>query len=297
MAYLDIDNLYKNQDIFLFRECYALEKIHGTSTHISWTRVVTVPAVGHQLRFFAGGCKHADFVALFDAAVLRDRFVALGHEKVVVFGEAYGGKMQGMSDTYGKQLRFVAFEVKIGESWLAVPDAEDVAQQLGFGFVHYKKIPATLEAIEAERDAPSVQAERNGIEGTKMREGVVLRPLIELRKNNGDRIVAKHKAEKFRETKTPRPVDAEKLAVLKEVEGIAAEWVTEMRMSHVLDAFGPDVGMEQTAAVIRAMIGDVEKESIGEVEMSKAARTAIGRRTAGMLKARLQSRLAARGGD
>jgi intein/homing endonuclease len=30
MAYLHhLDNLYKNQDILMFKECYALEKIHG----------------------------------------------------------------------------------------------------------------------------------------------------------------------------------------------------------------------------------------------------------------------------
>jgi hypothetical protein len=31
MAYLHIENLYKARDIMLFRECYAMEKIHGTS--------------------------------------------------------------------------------------------------------------------------------------------------------------------------------------------------------------------------------------------------------------------------
>jgi hypothetical protein len=30
MGYLHIDNLYKSQDILLFKRCYALEKIHGT---------------------------------------------------------------------------------------------------------------------------------------------------------------------------------------------------------------------------------------------------------------------------
>jgi len=37
MAYLDIDNLYKEQRILMFKECYAMEKIHGTSAHLSYT--------------------------------------------------------------------------------------------------------------------------------------------------------------------------------------------------------------------------------------------------------------------
>ena len=36
MSYMHIDNLYKNQDILLFKECYALEKIHGTSAGLEF---------------------------------------------------------------------------------------------------------------------------------------------------------------------------------------------------------------------------------------------------------------------
>jgi len=59
MAYLDIDNLYKNQEILKFKECYAMEKIHGTSAHISYK--------DGFLSFFSGGSNHETFVALFDS--------------------------------------------------------------------------------------------------------------------------------------------------------------------------------------------------------------------------------------
>ena len=58
MAYLHIDNLYKNQDILLFKECYALEKIHGTSAHISFD--------GSEVKYFSGGEKYEKFVADFN---------------------------------------------------------------------------------------------------------------------------------------------------------------------------------------------------------------------------------------
>lgn len=35
MAYMHIENLYANQTILESKECYAMEKIHGTSAHIS----------------------------------------------------------------------------------------------------------------------------------------------------------------------------------------------------------------------------------------------------------------------
>jgi hypothetical protein len=284
MSYMNIDNLYKAKDILLFRECWALEKIDGTSAHVAWKY--------GAVRFFSGGTKHETFITLFDAAALTAKFTELGHPEVVVFGEAYGGKTQGKSDTYGKAPRFVAFEVKIGESWLCVTDAEKVVLSLGLDFVPYERCKTDLEAIDAMRDKPSVQAVKCGITEPRKREGIVLRPFIELRKNNGARIIAKHKAEDERETKTPRSVNPDKLKVLAEAQAIADEWVTEMRLSHVLQAF-PDYGMEQAGAIISAMIADVEREGAGEIVPSPEAKREIGRRTALMLKARLRNALAA----
>ncbi|KKK82628.1 hypothetical protein LCGC14_2801480, partial [marine sediment metagenome] len=82
MAYQHIDNLYKNQDILLFTECYAMEKIHGTSAHISYNK--------GELKFFAGGGNYDNFVALFNIEDLKKRFdeVIIGNETVVVYGES-----------------------------------------------------------------------------------------------------------------------------------------------------------------------------------------------------------------
>lgn len=282
MSYLHINNLYKDQTILMFRECYALEKIHGTSAHISWNE--------GEIRYFAGGEKHETFKGLFSEGLLHERFIQLGHPKVVVYGEAYGGSCQGMNQTYGPKLQFVAFEVKIGESWLSVPQAEEIAAMLGLDFVPYVKCSTDLAVLDAERDKPSAQAVKCGIEEPRKREGVVLRPLIETTKNNGQRIIAKHKGADFQETKTPRPIDLEKLAVLKDAEAIAEEWVTPMRLTHVLQRF-TNAGIEQTREVIFAMIEDVEREGAGEIITSPGARRAIGKRAAMLFKDRLQDAL------
>lgn len=281
MSYMHIDNLYKNQDILLFKECYAMEKIHGTSAHISWN--------DGEIKFFSGGTKHDDFVKLFDG-LLQDKFYALGQNKVVVYGEAYGGKCQGMSVTYGKDLRFVAFEVKIDDSWLNVPVAENICKDLGLDFVHYVRVPTDIETLNLQRDSWSIQSVKNGIEGLHKREGIVLRPVIEVTKNNGSRIIAKHKSEEFQETKTPRSTDKDKLQVMAKAEEIAEEWVTPMRLTHVLQSF-PEAGIEQTGAIISAMIEDVEREAKDEIIESSDARRAIGRKTAIMFKDRLKESL------
>lgn len=277
MGYMHIDNLYKFQDVLLFKEVYAMEKIHGTSAHIAWKN--------KQVRFFSGGVKHKNFCKLFSEEELTEAFIELGQDEVVIFGEAYGGKCQKMSDTYGKELKFVAFEVKIGDHWLDVPVAERVATRMGFEFVHYVKVPATIEAVNTERDKPSVQAARNGMGEGKMREGIVIRPLKEFICKNGKRVVAKHKGEKFSETRTPREVSPEKAKILSEANEIALEWATDMRLAHILDKLkGQNKILDEklTKDVIMSMFEDVEREGRGEIVMSKEAKKAIGSRTAQM---------------
>ena len=303
MSYLHIENLYKDQTIFLFKECYALEKIHGTSAHISWKDGrdnITGAQTGGVLHFSSGGSKHVTFVKLFDEAALRAGFRAMGHPDVMIYGESYGGSQQGQKWRYGSALRFIAFEVRIGEHWLAVPQAEDVCKKLGLEFVHYVKVPVTVDALNAERDAPSEQAKRNGVEGDQPREGVVLRPLIELRGNDGERILSKHKRDEERETASPRPVEVDpaRLAILTKATEIADEWVTPTRLTHVLDKLetdGKKLGMEQMKDIIAAMAEDVLREGAGEIVDSKEARTAIGKKTATLMKRLLEARLAAMG--
>lgn len=226
MGYINIQNLYANQDILLFKECYALEKIHGSSAHISFNLIEP-----NKINYHSGGEKNTKFVALFDQQKLLEVFPNFGVSKIVVFGEAYGGVMQHMSHTYGKELKFIVFDIRMDDNWLNVPNAESVAKTLGLEFVYYEKISTSLEEIDKQRDADSVQAVRNGMGTGHKREGVVLRPLIELTKNNGERVCAKHKIKAFCETATERKVDdPEKLKILEDAEAIANEWVTYMRL-------------------------------------------------------------------
>lgn len=298
MSYADIDNLYKNQEILLFRECFAMEKIHGTSAYVTWRE----PNGNRQLTFFSGGMSHDAFVALFNAEELTKKLVEMQQPEVTIYGEAYGGKCQKMSATYGKSLRFIAFDVNISGNWLSIPQAEEVAKALGLEFVHYVRISTDLAAIDAQRDAPSEQAFRNGCADRndpatfKKREGTVLRPIIEVRKNNGERIVAKHKREDFQERKSqPEVADPEKLKVLADAQAIADEWVNEMRLAHVLDhvraAKQKELGMEDTPDIIKEMLADVSKEAKGEIVESKESRKAISGKTVQMFKDFLKNSL------
>jgi hypothetical protein len=286
MGYLHIENLYKNQEILLFKECYALEKIHGTSANVSWN--------GSVLSFHSGGESHTRFISLFDAAAIQTKLIDLGFKdrKVTVYGEAYGGSQQGMSHTYGAVLKFAAFDVCLDEGvWLTVPEAAEFCKGLGIEFVHFVKISTDMKDLDAQRDADSEQAIRNGVGVGKKREGVVLRPLIELTKSTGTRIITKHKRDEFRETASPRVVDdPAKLKVLEDANKIAAEWVTVTRLEHVLDKI-PDHGMEKIPAIIAAMVEDVTREAKGEIVDNDATRKAIRAKTVTMYKDYLKSKI------
>ena len=301
MAYAKIPNLYKGQSILMFKEVFALCKVHGSSSHITFKNICDVqpdfpqPSIFHEeLNFYAGGVKHDLFVKLFDDK-LFDKFreivdYSLRQEiSVTVYGEVYGGKCQKMSKVYGP-LNFIAFEVKIGDTWLNVPDAEEFVLKLGLTFVPYERIPCTLEAIDRERDRPSVVAQWNGMGDNHIREGVVLRPLEEMTKNNGQRIMCKHKRDEFMETRTPRKVDPTKLKVLSEAKEVANEWATNRRLEHVLDKIEePDI--TKMGEILKAMVEDIRAESTGEIEWSREVSKAICSKTAVMYKERLNENL------
>jgi hypothetical protein len=263
MGYLHVDNLYKDQQILQFKRVYALEKVHGTSAHVSWK--------DGKLGFFSGGESYDRFVSLFDHEELVRKFTdKFGQDDrtIIVYGEAYGGKQQGMSATYGPDLRFVAFDVLIGDCWLQVEHAHSVCRHLGLEFVDYEQIDSTLAEIDRCRDLPSTQAARNGVPNWEatIREGVVLRPVFEVTLNNGRRLIAKHKRDEFRESKSPRVErDPTQVEAKLRMDAFVEEHVTPRRFEHVVDQLIREredklVQMQDIPALIKLMREDILRE-------------------------------------
>lgn len=275
MGYRHIENLYKDQKIMLFRECYALEKIHGTSAHIKWTW-------GQPLHFFSGGVPHLAFVNIFDQEKLLSLIAKnprLDGGDFTIYGEAYGGKCQGMKETYGEALRFTAFEVERAGKWFGVERAEEFVRSLELDFVPYEKCSTDIDSLNYQRDRDSLVAVKPGC----MREGVVLRSPVEFQ---DPRIIVKHKRPEFSERASKRdtnPDPAVQLA-LDTANVIADEWVTDMRLTHVLDKMEGERDMSRVPDVIFAMTEDVLREGKGEFEDCREVRKAIGKRAATLYK-------------
>lgn len=273
MGYLSIENLYRRNYLF---ECYALEKIDGTSAHILYKN--------DDISTFGGCVKPSQFEALFDKEALlakfRERFKT--DDEVYVHGEAYGGKIQGMSHTYGPDLRFTAFDVKGNGRFWSVVGAEEFVKYLGLDFVPYERGPLTKEWLDEQRDRPS----RVAIYPDKIAEGIVVRPIHEYQDANGGRIwIAKHKRPEFSEHKKPREITQDELQVVSDANLIADDWVTERRLDHVLQK-NPFSSSHDIGNVLKAMVDDVKKESDGEIVWSKEVNKAINRKTVELLKTR-----------
>jgi len=288
MGYQHINNTYKDKRILAFKHVYALEKVHGTSAHIGYRKDED------KLFFYSGGENHDKFVALFNQDDLLQRFRTLVEEhavnRICLYGEAYGGKQQGMSHTYGPTLHFIAFDCNVDEKWLSVTQSETVAMALGVEFVPYELIETTDDALNFERDRDSIVAIRRGMGEGKKREGVVLRPPFEVTTNNGERICAKHKREDFSEHKSKRSLDVDP-AVLENAEAIAEEWCVMNRLHHVIQHLtvnGVSPTMSDMGKIVHEMIADIYREAKGEIVESKHVERAIGTKTVKLFKQHLK---------
>ena len=296
MTDLHINNLGKDDKVLLFKEVWATEKVHGTSAHVAWN------PDQKQIVYFSGGASAENFRALFDEA-FEERFMKLVDQngkdvEVVVYGEAYGGKMQGMRLTYGDELRFIVFEVRVGGHWLSFDKVRTVAGELSLEVVPGEVIPCTEEALTECRNRPSEVSAMRGCRGNTdrfgncppLREGIVIRPLVEMRANDGSRVIAKFKNKDFSERTSRKDADfpSEKKQELMRAEEAAREFTTETRLEHVLDALGlSDPKIQDTPDVIRGMVEDILREGAGEVEDTKPLRSAIGKIAVRLFKTKL----------
>jgi len=307
MGYRKIPNLYKDNRIFDFKDCYALEKIHGSSAHVTITRKRELmlgclqknATMNDEVNYFCGGCNAIVFKEIFDTQKILELFeenfpkeAKDGEHTIQFYGEGYGGKMQKMSGTYGPDLKFIVFEVLLNNQILKVPQGEKLAKKFGLEFVSYKMLKNfTVEDLNTQRDAESVQAIRNGMGTGKTSEGIVIRTINELNDYYGHTIITKHKSEKFSELKTPRKVTRtpQELAVIREAKLIAEEWCTPMRLEHILQKYPKLPDMTETGNIIKTMQQDIYTEGKGEIVECRDTLGAIARKTARLFKEKLQN--------
>ncbi len=110
---------------------------------------------------------------------------------VCLYGEGYGAGIQ-KGGCYREDKGFVLFDIKIGDLWLRREDVEDIATKLGIDVVPVIGQGTLYEGISLVKDCLHRKW------GSFTMEGIVARPMEELRTRRGDRVITKIKHVDFK---------------------------------------------------------------------------------------------------
>lgn len=168
------------------------EKIDGTNIRIHWD--------GHQVSF-GGRTDRAQIPAdlvnrlneLFggetNAQMFEQKF---GETEVTLYGEGYGAKIQKGGGLYKSDgVDFILFDVRVGNVWLHRYSVEDIAKAFGI-----EVVPIILRG-DIDDAVDFVKSKPMSTIGTAPMEGLVGRPMEELRDRRGNRVIVKLKVRDF----------------------------------------------------------------------------------------------------
>lgn len=170
------------------------EKIDGTNIGVVWD--------GHKVSF-QGRTERADIPKhllerlneLFGGNETEELFEQVfGEKEVILFGEGYGHKIQKVGDLYNQYgCDFILFDVYIPEKdlYLERANVESIAKTFGIGVVPIVGMGSLRDAVEYVKEG------YNSFLGSCKMEGIVCRPLVEIRNREGKRVIVKIKYHDF----------------------------------------------------------------------------------------------------
>ena len=110
----------------------------------------------------------------------------------ILYGEGYGAKIQKVGELYRSDQDFVLFDVRVGDWWLHRTDVEMIASNLEIDVVPVIGRGTLHDAINI------VKSGMKSTWGDFESEGIVARPVVELKSRNGHRIITKIKGRDFK---------------------------------------------------------------------------------------------------
>lgn len=198
-----IPGRYRDETVeFLKDNCWIwTEKIDGTNIRVHWdghvvefggrTDQAQIPApLVNKLNEYFGGEQNAQ--------VFEQVF---GEKDVVLFGEGYGNKIQKVGGQYNSDgVDFALFDVCIGENYMPRIVVQSVARAFGVDAVPIVGLGTIDKAIAFVQSKPySRVAQKKNAASTLLMEGVVCRPMVELRTRTGERVICKIKLQDFKD--------------------------------------------------------------------------------------------------
>ena len=175
-----------------FNDWQFTEKIDGTNISVEWdghavsfhgrTERAQIPK--HLLEYLEKTFLTAEAEELFEQTY--------GDKNVILYGEGYGAKIQN-GGNYRSDVSFILFDVLIGDNWQEREWVEKTAKMFGIDVVPVVFVGSLEEGVDY------VMEHHPSTIGTAMMEGIVGRPMVEMRDRLGKRIIVKIKWEDFKE--------------------------------------------------------------------------------------------------
>ena len=189
-----IEGKYRNETVEYLKDSLweFTEKIDGTNISIVWD--------GHKVEFH-GRTERAQIPShlvnklneMFGGDVNEEMFEQIfGETPMILYGEGYGYKIQKGGD-YRDDVSFILFDVyqPTNDIWLKRDAVEDIAKKFNIDVVPFIMRGTIDDAVRLVKTKPM-----STIGKAKM-EGVVGRPLVELKDRLGKRVIIKVKVNDF----------------------------------------------------------------------------------------------------
>lgn len=169
------------------------EKVDGTNIRVCWdghtvsfggrTERAQIPApLANRLNELFGGEENAQ---LFEQT--------FGEKEVILFGEGYGNGIQAAGRFYNpKGVDFILFDVLIGDNYQEREWVSETAKLFGIRAVPIVGVGTLDEAVNYVKSRPISWLGDPSMDDFEM-EGIVCRPVYELRDRRGDRLIVKIK--------------------------------------------------------------------------------------------------------
>ena len=162
------------------------EKIDGTNIRVHWD--------GHRVEF-GGRTERAQIPATL-VTYLNDTFGGdaneelfeqkFGENEVILFGEGYGSGIQ-KGGLYRNDVSFILFDVMVGNTYIERENIEDIAKTFDIDVVPIIGTGTIQEAVNIVTGKPMSTI------GKAPMEGIVARPIVEMKDRMGRRIITKIK--------------------------------------------------------------------------------------------------------
>ena len=166
---------------------YFTEKVDGTNIRVIWD--------GAKIEFRGRTDKATIPPFLLEKSEIlftTDKMRNVFDGPACLYGEGYGARIQKRGADYIPDgVDFVLFDVLIGDYWLRRNDLEDVADKLQIKVVPVVGIGSLYDAIEMAREGFTSKW------GPFTAEGLVVKPLVQLLRRDGSRIIGKIKHRDF----------------------------------------------------------------------------------------------------